>query len=229
MPRRWRKRLAGLFWRADAFRAELARLSTTPGSNAAHLPRDLMDALAATHDTPTAAADAVAIVLGHLDERRLETFGARPVEDVAASLAALARDAVARPLAPEATAAIERYIAIGGTLAGLPEALRALAAEMNLDIARAIASTEQRNAALERAGIDPGGVAYSGEFGRALAYYTGFVFEIGLPEAPRTSPIAGGGRYDRLMATCGAPADVPAVGAAIHTERLLVALAGGGA
>jgi ATP phosphoribosyltransferase regulatory subunit len=36
--------------------------------------------------------------------------------------------------------------------------------------------------------------------------------------------VAGGGRYDSLLAQVGAPANVPAVGASIHTERLLAAL-----
>jgi ATP phosphoribosyltransferase regulatory subunit len=36
--------------------------------------------------------------------------------------------------------------------------------------------------------------------------------------------VAGGGRYDSLLGEVGAPSDVPAVGASIHTERLLAAL-----
>ena len=42
----------------------------------------------------------------------------------------------------------------------------------------------------------------------------------------KRSPVAGGGRYDGLMRMCGAPADVAAVGGAIHTERLLKAVRG---
>ena len=43
----------------------------------------------------------------------------------------------------------------------------------------------------------------------------------------RGSGVAGGGRYDSLLADAGAPAPVPAVGSCIHTERLLAVLAGG--
>ena len=39
--------------------------------------------------------------------------------------------------------------------------------------------------------------------------------------------MAGGGRYDKLMRVVGATVDVPAVGAMIHTERLLDAVQGG--
>ena len=39
--------------------------------------------------------------------------------------------------------------------------------------------------------------------------------------------IAGGGRYDGLLADLGAPQEVPAIGSAIHTERLLAAVGRG--
>ncbi|MBO0766506.1 MAG: ATP phosphoribosyltransferase regulatory subunit, partial [Hyphomicrobiaceae bacterium] len=62
------------------------------------------------------------------------------------------------------------------------------------------------------------------EFGRNLEYYTGFVFEVIASALGPKSPVAGGGRYDGLLAQVGASANVPAVGASIHTERLLSAL-----
>lgn len=227
MPRRWRERLLGLFGRPDAFHAELARLSSTPGSHAAHLPVELCAALAATHDTPTAIADRTAIVAAHLEARGLEPIGARSLDELAASLAALARDGVSRPLDARASAAIERYVAIHCPLADVPCELAKLAAAFDLDIRSAIEAVERRIAALRTAGVDVARAEFSGEFGRALAYYTGFVFEVGVPGEPATSPIAGGGRYDRLLKVCGAPVDVSAVGAAIHTERLLSAVRGG--
>ncbi len=67
---------------------------------------------------------------------------------------------------------------------------------------------------------------FSAEFGRNLEYYTGFVFEIIAPALGPKSPVAGGGRYDSLLAEVGAPRQVPAVGASIHTERLLAVLQG---
>jgi ATP phosphoribosyltransferase regulatory subunit len=50
------------------------------------------------------------------------------------------------------------------------------------------------------------------------------VFEVIAPALGSRSPVAGGGRYDSLLAQVGAPISVPAVGASIHTERLLAAL-----
>ena len=79
---------------------------------------------------------------------------------------------------------------------------------------------------IEAQGLDLGGAEFSAEFGRDLAYYTGFVFEIVAPEVGPQSPVAGGGRYDALLRAVGAPSDIAAVGAAIHTERLLAVRAG---
>ncbi|MCJ7528846.1 MAG: ATP phosphoribosyltransferase regulatory subunit, partial [Methyloceanibacter sp.] len=67
---------------------------------------------------------------------------------------------------------------------------------------------------------------FATEFGRSLEYYSGLVFQIDM--AGRDEAIAGGGRYDGLLAYLGAPKEVPAIGSAIHTERLLAA-AGRGA
>jgi ATP phosphoribosyltransferase regulatory subunit len=75
--------------------------------------------------------------------------------------------------------------------------------------------------------VSTGEAEFSAEFGRNLEYYTGFVFEVVAPALGPRSPVAGGGRYDSLLSEVGAPAPVPAVGASIHTERLLAALAAG--
>ena len=66
----------------------------------------------------------------------------------------------------------------------------------------------------------------SAEFGRNVDYYTGFVFDVVTSNLGEDSPVAGGGRYDNLMRSVGATVNVPAVGAMIHTERLLAAVQG---
>jgi ATP phosphoribosyltransferase regulatory subunit len=72
--------------------------------------------------------------------------------------------------------------------------------------------------------ISADGASFSAVFGRSLEYYTGFVFEIETDLEGETVQIAGGGRYDSLMSDIGAPGKVPAVGCAIHTERLMAAV-----
>jgi ATP phosphoribosyltransferase regulatory subunit len=53
------------------------------------------------------------------------------------------------------------------------------------------------------------------------------VFEVVSPGLGRNSPVAGGGRYDHLLKAVGAPQDVPAVGGAVHTDRLQTAIGNG--
>ena len=88
----------------------------------------------------------------------------------------------------------------------------------------ALDAYDRRLALLANAGIALDRVTFAAEFGRDLEYYTGLVFEVRVPELGASSPIAGGGRYDGLMRAAGALSDVPAVGGAIHTERLLSVL-----
>ena len=80
---------------------------------------------------------------------------------------------------------------------------------------------------MAQSGLDLERAEFSADFGRSLAYYTGFVFGVVTPGLGRRSPVAGGGRYDHLLKAVGAPEDVPAVGAAVHTDRLVTALANG--
>ena len=93
-------------------------------------------------------------------------------------------------------------------------------------VGRALDVYDRRLAHLANAGIDLARVTFDAEFGRNLEYYTGLVFEITAPGLDTASAIAGGGRYDRLLRSAGAASDIPAVGAAIHTERLLQAVKG---
>lgn len=55
---------------------------------------------------------------------------------------------------------------------------------------------------------------------RGLDYYTGIVYEVEARSGDRGVVVAGGGRYDDLVARLGGP-DTPAVGFAIGLERVL--------
>ena len=90
----------------------------------------------------------------------------------------------------------------------------------------ALETYDRRLALLANAGIDLDRVTFSAEFGRTLEYYSGLVFEVRATTLGPQSPLATGGRYDGLMRAAGAGIDVAAVGAAIHTERLLAAVQG---
>jgi ATP phosphoribosyltransferase regulatory subunit len=218
MPERWRWRLKHHFWRPGAFRGELGRLASG-APLATGLPRDLADRL-----DPADPAGAEALLLEHLDQAGHELIGTRTAAEIAERLTAEAADAREKPLPAETAALIESYVAVrapaGETVARLARLVRA----HGIDLSAGLETFQRRLDRIEGAGIAVGGAEFSAEFGRDLEYYTGFVFEIIAPGLGPNSPVAGGGRYDDLIAEVGAPGRVPAVGASIHTERLLAAL-----
>ena len=67
-------------------------------------------------------------------------------------------------------------------------------------------------------------IFYDAAFGRPLDYYTGLVFEIGVPGAER--PLAGGGRFDRLLTLLGAKKPIPGVGFSVWLDRIEAARGG---
>lgn len=219
MPQRWRHRLQAQFWRPQAFRAELVRLTQDPARLMKALPQRLIQELRAA--APDAAAS---IVAAHLDAQSKETFGARSVREVTESIQSVIEDSRCPPLAASAKALIEAYVAINTPCKLAAPAIAALAESAKIDLTGPLAEFQQRLARFTAHGLDLDAASFSGEFGRSLEYYTGFVFEIGAPGQPLLSPVAGGGRYDGLMRLAGSAQDVPAVGAAIHTERLLAAI-----
>ncbi len=221
MPERWRRRLKHKFWRSDAFRAELTRLKSGAAAHGQGLPRALMDAL-----DPADAAGATARVLDYLDRSGTELIGTRTAEEIAERLLAESADLREPPLPAETAALIERYVTIKGPAHEVADRLAELARTSGIDLTAALAAFRRRLALIEAAGIGMKDAEFSAEFGRNLEYYTGFVFEVIAPALGPKSPVAGGGRYDSLLAEVGAAQPVPAVGACIHTERLLAVLPG---
>jgi ATP phosphoribosyltransferase regulatory subunit len=222
MPDRWRRRLRHQFWRPEAFRAELKRLSTEPARSPSGVPKALIDAL-----DPNDPAAAEAIVAEHLESSGTELIGARSAAEIAEGLLAIAADAKAPPLKPEAAALIDAYIRTRAPAAEATSVLRRLAGKLSDGLETALNAYERRCKLLADSGVDMGGIDFSAEFGRSVGYYTGFVFEVLVEALGPASPVAGGGRYDGLLKAVGAPRDVPAVGGAVHTERLLTVVRGG--
>jgi ATP phosphoribosyltransferase regulatory subunit len=139
---------------------------------------------------------------------------------------AIVADAKAKPLKQTTAALIEGYLEVKAYADQAPARLRSLIDKRKGRFAAAIDAFERRGALIEESGVRLSEVPFSGEFGRNVAYYSGFVFEVLALSLGAASPVAGGGRYDGLLRTVGAPRDVPAVGGAIHTERLLAVVGG---
>ena len=221
MPAPWRTRLRQQFWRPEAFRDELTRLSTDPARALHDLPADLIDVLEADD-----LDDAEAAVSRYLSAKGIELIGARSLREITQGLHAVAVDASASPLSRTSAELIETYVKVKAPARAAGARLADLMHRSGVDIEDALSSYSERLQLLIDSGIDPAQIEFSAEFGRNFEYYTGFVFEVVVPGLGAASPVAGGGRYDGLLKAVGAPDPVPAVGSAIHTERLLSAVSG---
>jgi ATP phosphoribosyltransferase regulatory subunit len=221
LPLRWHRRLAHQFWRRDAFHSELQRLVSWPAASAEGIDPDLLARL-----DPAKPDEAEAHLAKYLTLHNIDVFGTRELAEIAAGLLDAAADTRSGPLPKTHADLIEGYVATTGTPAQAIDAVEALAAKHCCDISAAIAQYRTRLKLLTAAGIDLDRARFSGEFGRQFEYYTGFVFELVSPVLGVKSPVAGGGRYDSLLTAVGASNPVPAVGAAIYTERLRASLEG---
>jgi len=221
IPKRWRRRLRHHFWRPEAFHAELARLTSAAALKQLDVPRELVERL-----DPDQPEEAQSFVAEYLDQSGVELVGTRTLPEIAERVLAEVADARETPLAPQTAALIESYVAIKAPVRDAGRRIEALQRPNRIDLGPALDAFRRRLDLLEAAGIATAGATFSAEFGRDLEYYTGFVFEISVPRLGPRSPVAGGGRYDSLVADVGASAAVPAVGSSIHTERLLAVLSG---
>ena len=121
-------------------------------------------------------------------------------------------------MARRAKTVLGAYFTLQCDLAAAPDVLGAFAAEHALDLGDALAMFGKRAAAIEaRAPAAP--IRFEAGFGRPLDYYTGLVFDIVAGDAGEgAAPLAGGGRYDRLMEMLGAKRPVPAIGFTLQLE-----------
>lgn len=214
LPGAWRRRLRRSFGVPALMAANLARLAEPAESNGGQ-------ASAVEAEIAKAARAGDAKALEALVTDTLASHGHLPgAGRTAAEIAARYLDQLALSethLDPEILQILETYLAIDAPLAGAGDRLAAFAAEAGLDLARPLALFAVRAAAIG-ALMPTDTIRFAGGFGRPLDYYTGLVFQI--TAAGSDAPVAGGGRYDRLMEMLGAPAPVPAIGFAIRLDRL---------
>ncbi len=208
MPPRWRERLARAFWRHAAFARELATLSSPRSSG--------------RQSVPTAALTEDGL-LNYLDASGIPIVGLRRPAEIVKRLQDRAADASEPPLAPETVRLIEGYLQIRGEAAAALDAIAALADSAQLNLSGLLLEARSLFEGL-KAFAGPAPIFFQADFGRHFEYYTGMVFQIEISGAGVAGQIAGGGRYDGLIRALSRGAnDVPAVGAALHTERLLAA------
>lgn len=219
---RWKKRLDDAFLKPVSFRDALKSFAVSARGASASVPDTLLSSI--RRDDPAGSEAAVA---AYLDEKSIELAGTRTLADITAHLIDIAEDREEKPIDAAAVDLIKRYVGVAGPAAKAGGTIVELLNGSGRGSGAALETYDRRLALLANSGVDLGRVTFSAEFGRTLAYYTGFVFEVHAKGHGAESPIAGGGRYDGLMRAAGASVDVSAVGGAIHTERLLDTVRGG--
>jgi ATP phosphoribosyltransferase regulatory subunit len=214
MPERWRRRLRHQFWRPQAFHALLENFSKPSAAKRTSISEHV-DAMA-NHNALEATANL-------LEQKGLSLVTDRSITDIASRLAEKHADRSEQSLAPAMQQKIETYLAIEGNVTDVVAQLTVIGGTTAFDAA--LTHFKQRVEALEEQGLNPRRFQFDANFGRELEYYTGLVFQVEVEARNAPLAVAGGGRYDSLLHDLGASSHIPAVGCAIHTERVKAVMA----
>ena len=208
LPRGWQKRLARAFGAPDLLASALADLAR-PASDVV----PAFSNLAAGSDLAALTAQ----VEQAMETAGFPTSGGRTPEEIARRV--LEKTELSRVHLPDnAFAALKVFLAIQVPLDKAAAALGAFAKGAGLRLGDALDVFSARAEAIARHKLPLGAIHYDAAFGRPLDYYTGLVFEIAVPGAAR--PLAGGGRYDRLLTLLGAQDPIPGVGFSVWLDRI---------
>jgi ATP phosphoribosyltransferase regulatory subunit len=214
MPDRWRRRLQHHFWRPAAFRDLLNSFSAPREARRTSIS-GLIDRLDAT--------TALAVVKAEFTSRSLPLVGGRDATEIAQRLGEKAADRRETPIGLDKAERLNSYLAISTEATGADAALAKIKGGKRFAGAREYFA--RRISGMEGLGLNPQHFRFAAAFGRDLEYYTGFTFQVEADTSHGQITVAGGGRYDNLLSDMGAPVRVPAVGCAIHTDRLSAVLA----
>jgi ATP phosphoribosyltransferase regulatory subunit len=216
LPRGWRMRLARAFGSHAMLEAALADLANPPRNAALPQPVAM---LALDGDAEALAAH---IATG-MEMAGLPATAGRAAADIARRLIEKAQLRSVR-LSDEAFSALKAFLAIDVPLVGAAAALEKFAAGAGLSLDAALENFSARAQAIAGHGLPLDTIRYDAAFGRPLDYYTGLVFEIGTGDE---RPLAGGGRYDRLLTLLGAKTPIPGVGFSVWLDRIEAARGAG--
>ncbi len=226
MPTRWREQLRHHVRHPAAFRRQLQKLMK-PEEFGRALAEPLFQAIEAARSGTIRHGDAVAALERHIEARGLSVVGTRTLDEIAWQLEGLAADLKSPPLNPRAALLLDAYVKLSAPAKEVTSNITSLLKGTDVDIEPALVQFDGRLKLAAQEGVDISEAPFSGGFGRQFEYYTGFVFEILSPSLTEETPIAGGGRYDKLVETISSGQSIAAVGAAIHADRLLLAVRGG--
>lgn len=218
IPTGWKGRLRRQFWRPDFFANLLADLSNGEGATADEDQSGLLSVLAGLDE-----AQATTVLTDVLKLGGIAPVGGRGIDEIASRLLEKASDATTERMPEDAASVIDAYMKISGPATEAVATVSALLKKNGVSADPALEKLSLRLQAIADAGIDLGRATFTTGFGRKLEYYTGHVFELRVPELGSDAVIVGGGRYDGLLQSLGAPNPTQAVGCAIALERLFQA------
>ena len=210
LPRGWRRRLARAFGAPELLAAALADLENPSPRGA--LAGPLAD-LVARSDVETLAT----LIGGEMERAGLPTSAGRTPQDISRRLMEKAELTRVR-LPAMAFEALKIFLAIDVPLDRAEAALAAFGRGARLSLGLALEIFSARVAAIRAQGLPVERLRYDAAFGRPLDYYTGMVFEIA--SAGGAQPLAGGGRYDRMLTLLGAREPIPGVGFSVWLDRV---------
>ncbi len=210
VPAQWRGRLKRHVWRTGYFEKLLARM-VSGETNEAERTVDALAGLKLMELKPT--------IESLIDNEGGAPLGGRTREEIIERLMLQASEDAAPRLDPDVAALITAFLKVSGNGEAALEEIRSLTKPVAAKMVKPLAAMAERLHALKANDIPLDKVRYVAHFGRNLEYYTGFVFEFWT----RAGEVAGGGRYDTLLESLGAPRGTTAIGCALRTERLLAA------
>ncbi|WP_068081058.1 ATP phosphoribosyltransferase regulatory subunit [Polycladidibacter stylochi] len=214
IPKVWQRRLRDVFGERERIDTMITRMAgeKTPQASQTGL-------LSALEGQDSKAA--VAIIEDVLSLAGIAAVGGRSAHEIAERFMEQAALSSGDGISKDAANRLSAYLNISGPppLRAV-ETLHAFARETGLNLDSSIERLAKRTSLMAERGIDVASLEYSGDFGRRLDYYTGFVFEMHHQNATGREQVMGGGRYDRLIERLGAPERVPAVGFTIWLDRI---------
>jgi ATP phosphoribosyltransferase regulatory subunit len=199
-------RLNRAFARPRTLKAELARAQL--GEAAPRSGDRLAGVLAGLGE-----AEAAMVLQELWDLAGIQPVGGRSTAEIVHRLSERAELASAPRLTAAQADLIGRFLAIDDAPQQALEAVASLAREGGASLDQALQAWQDRLSGLIAAGVPQDRMSLSTAFGRAFGYYDGVLFEVTSDALGAERPVAGGGRYDALLARLGAAVD-PQVGAA---------------
>lgn len=216
IPGGWRTRLKRHFWRPAYFKELVTRLAAGDEGERGNERAGLLAALSALEEK-----SAKSVIADVLDLAKIAPVGGRSIAEIAERFLERAADANAEPLSKETAGLIDAFLALKLAPKDVAPRIRDLTKAAGISIEPQLAALERRFDLIAKKGVDLSRARFETGFGRTLEYYTGFVFELRAAGKGAEGAVAGGGRYDGLLRSLGAPARIPAVGCAITLERLI--------